>query len=157
MLDTVSLVGEESERRRRTVPIHDWWADAVRREMPKQSPPLNQKLLAKKIGAAESEVSRALRPTDHEQHKPVLEIVMAISDELKLPYPIIVPETEEIALHLATQHRLVRRDVKIGEIKPGVARSTKESQTRSVVSEHGSRPRQSKKDATRTRAARHPS
>lgn len=104
------------------------------------------KELAAKIGAAESEVSRCIN-----LQKPIIEIVIAISDELGIPYPFILPETEGEATHLATQRRLYKRDVQINEITAGVAGTAQESQTPPVVSEHAIRQRKPRRERPKAR------
>jgi hypothetical protein len=137
VLDTVQVVAKEkaAEKRRRTVPIHGWWREAVRRELGAR----DQKWLAAEIGATPAEVSKVLSPPGHEHHTPVVELLIAISDLLKLPYPFLSPETEFIALELAKQHRLLKRDAQFDEIAAGVAGNAKHSQTLDLASEHGSR------------------
>lgn len=125
------------ESRRKSIPIHGWWRDAVRREIElrKRAGTLTQKKLAAKIGTSEPQLTRAINLT-----QPVLEIVIAISDELELPYPVLLPETEEEALYLATQRRMFKSDRQVHDIATGVAETTQESQTPVVPSSHdGSR------------------
>lgn len=166
MVDTVQFVTPKTEPRGRTIPIAPWWGVAVKRELdenaknskltdeenarikeiladdkqelPKTHIPRTQDELAKKLGFASSEVSRARKPFD-EGGKPVLEIVLAVSDELKLPYPVLLPETEELALKLAEQNRVWRRELKLVEIAAGVPGKTSESQTLDLSSEHANR------------------
>lgn len=138
---------DEKTSRRRTIPVHSWWGLAVKRELEKLGE--DQKQLAARINQEESAVSRCISGK-----VPVDEIIIAISDALKLPYPFMLPETEEIALHLATQHRLVRRDTQIGEIKAGVAGVTEnkqQSQTSALSSEHAFRSRRKGKAVSRVR------
>ncbi len=101
---------------------------------------MNQKQLATQLEVAESDITRLLSLA-----KPLLDLAMAVSDALTLPYPVILPDTEGEATHLATQRRLYKRDVQIDEITTGVAENPKESQTPPVTTEHGSRKRQRQK------------
>ena len=140
-LDTIAIVGDEKrEPRGRTVPIAAWWGALAKRKI-KEHPTLDQKTLAAKLEIDEAQLTRALHDPSHKDWKPVLEIVMAVSDELGIPYPMRIAETEEIALGLAEHHRLLRRDAQLKEIRPGVPKKTQESQTIEVQSKNGSGPR----------------
>jgi transcriptional regulator with XRE-family HTH domain len=124
--------------RRRTVPIFDdqfdWWTQAVTRELGARR--LKQKDLALKLGEATSAISRCIN-----REKPIYELLIAISDELTIPYPVILPETEHEALRLAEHRRLLRSDLQLAEIRAGVGESSRESQTAPLPSEHAVRPR----------------
>lgn len=120
MLDIVEHVTEENDKRRVSLPIWDdryeWWSEAVRNKIrPRDPAGQDQKTMAHKLGYSPSEVSRAIS-----REKPLYDIVIAISDELKLPYPVIFPESEEEALHLAMQRRLFRRDAQLEQVRPQV-------------------------------------
>lgn len=160
MLDTVHIVANDHapERRGRTVPIEDWWGEAVKRELKKNAAndaaPGNQKELAEKLDIDPAHLNRAIKPEAHPDWRPVEWIVIAVSDELKLPYPFLIPETEEIALELAKQHRLHKRVAHAHEIAAGVPRKTKESQTSDLASEHASRATSKQKRTGRTNRAR---
>jgi hypothetical protein len=138
-LDTVWIVSDDPgvERRRRTVPINDWWRQAVQRELDAQG--MDRKELAASVRESPSVVTRALHPPSHKKWMPIADVIMKISDLLSLPYPFRIAETEAVARGLAEQHRLLKRDVDLSKITPGVAGKTEESQTTSIVSEHASR------------------
>ena len=130
---TIQFVTDDAKRRkRRTVPIREWWPEAVRKRLREEK--LNQKQIAARIGEEESDVSRTLS-----LQMPVLEVIIAISDLLAIPYPFIIPETETEALHLAAQRRLIRRDLQLSEILAGVTETKRDDQTSGVEPEHGIR------------------
>lgn len=131
------------------MPISDWWGKAVKRQLAVKK--LTQKKLAADLGIDEPELSRALKPIKKEG-KPVYEIVLAISDALDLPYPVILPDSEDEALHLTTQRRLYKSTAQLAEITSGVAETKEESQTLDVLSVDGKqrrRPPTKKRTATR--------
>lgn len=102
------------ERRRRTLPLWGeqfaWWTNAVKSRLATRG--INQKQLAQAIGEDEGAVSRCIT-----RHTAVYEILMAISDELEVPYPVILPESEAEAAHLTAQRRLLRSDAQLAMIK----------------------------------------
>lgn len=110
MPDIVSDVADENEdgeRRDTSVPIWDdrfkWWTDAIRREIKERD--IDQKDLKTAGKFGESKVSRAIS-----RKKPLHEVLLALSLELGVPPPVLLPESEEEALHLVKQQRLFRLD-----------------------------------------------
>jgi hypothetical protein len=89
-------MSEMSDRKTRAndypVPVPDWWPRAVERELEGRTPPLQKQKLAEAIGLDKWDVSRCL----HGQA--VLGDVQKISDYLKIPHPVALFETEEMAL-----------------------------------------------------------
>jgi transcriptional regulator with XRE-family HTH domain len=149
--DTIDIMADE--KRRRTIPIFGdqfaWWPEAVKRQLEKKG--IDQKTLAKNISATEPEVTKCVR-----RKNPVYELLIAISDELDIPYPVILPESEAEALRLATERRLFRRDLQLAQIQAGVPERTVEDQTPKVPSEHVQRARKSSKKHLRERPRRSP-
>lgn len=149
ILTPVAQEKSEPEQRRRTIPIwddqFDWWTKAVDRRLGFLG--INQKQLAGYIEAGESAVSRCIN-----RSKPVYELLIDISDALEIPYPVILPESEEEALELAKQRRLVRRMDQIGQITAGVPKRTKEGQIRPLSLEYVSTWISNKKPAQEHRA-----
>lgn len=127
-----------ASKRKRTVPIREWWTLAVRKKLKERG--LEQLDLATKLGLHPSEVSRCIS-----RKVPVLDFVIAISDELDIAYPVIIPDTEAEALHLAMQRRLIRRDLQLTEIKSGVGDSSSTDQGVEVRSENAVKPRTKKR------------
>ena len=135
--DILQIVSDESaEKRGRTIPIGDdrfqWWTDAVKRQLALHK--LNQKQLADELELPESAVSRCIS-----RAKPVYETLLAISERLEVAFPVILPESEDEALYLATQRRLIRRDIQVKQIVTGVGKPSRKGQTPAVVSEHAFR------------------
>lgn len=136
MTDTFRPMPEEKPaprgKRDVSLPIWDakysWWTTAVRRTMKERG--LENKDLAAKFDFADSEVSRAIS-----RKKPLFSVVMAISYELGIPYPVLLPESEEEASHLALQRRLFKSERQLIQIKSGVTENSKESQSPEVPSE----------------------
>ncbi len=91
----------ESKPRGRTVPLPEWWGDAVKRELAAEG--IDQDALAAELGIEPSRVSRAITNA-----VPTLSIVIAISNRLHLPLPVVVPETEAEALAIDGARRLFR-------------------------------------------------
>lgn len=148
MADIVQRVSDETaEKRGRTIPISgetfQWWTDAVKRQI--SALKLSQKALADELELPESAVSRCISRV-----QPVYETLLAISDRLGVAYPVILPESEDEALHLATQRRLIRRDIQVKQIVTGVSKTPKKGQTPAVVSEHGFRSKGSEKSKRAT-------
>lgn len=114
--------------------MRPWWGLAVRREYKRLG--IDQKELARRINADPPEVSRAISG-----QQPILEVVLAISDELKLPFPVLLPDSEAEANHLAMQRRLFKRDLQFEEITAGVAETPTESHTKVVPLENAIRER----------------
>lgn len=126
--------------RGRTVPIHKWWPVAVRRELEKLE--RDQVWLAAEIDSDPPTVNKCIK-----LKVPTLELVIAISDALKLPYPVLLPEHEEDAFELAKLQRLLKSDRETRKITagvPGVSVTTEKSQTVEVPSEHAFRERKPK-------------
>lgn len=144
-VDTVGLVAEENsdeaERRRCTIPIwgdeYEWWTDAVRRQLDVKG--LDQKQLADRLGLDAGAVSRCIN-----RKKPLYEILIAISDELAVAYPVILPISEEQAIHLAKEKRLFKREKEVRGIKAGAAEKGAQDQPLGVVSEHAVRSEEGK-------------
>lgn len=136
-LDNVRAVASdpsEQDRRGRTVPVYEWWPAAVKRELKARG--MTQRHLALHFDVPDSTITRLLS-----LETPTLGLLIAVSDLLKLPYPVMLPETEAIALDLAKQHRLLKRDVQIDEIAAGVTGKSVDSQPVAVQPEHGIRQR----------------
>jgi len=123
---------------RKTVPIAAWWPTRVRARLKELGK--NQKQFAAELEIGESELTRVLS-----REVPVLDIIIKISDKLTIAYPVILPDTEPEALHLAQQRRLYRRSAQIDEIAAGVTETPTESQTASITSEHVFRSGERKK------------
>lgn len=104
--------------RQQTVPVHTWWRDAVRRELERQG--IDQAQLADRLGVDAPAVSRCIS-----LQVPSLRLVVEISRLLVIPCPVLFPESEVLAAHLAQQHRLVRDDLQLrdmlGELVDGAA------------------------------------
>lgn len=136
-VDTVWFVAEENgddpETRLRTIPIYgpefEWWSAAVKRELKAQG--WKQKDLANALHAQESAVSRCIH-----RKAPTYELLLAISDALRIPYPVILPESEDEALYLAEQRRLKRRDIEARMIAAGVPSADGQRQPAAVTSQH---------------------
>jgi transcriptional regulator with XRE-family HTH domain len=146
--DIVAFVSDESVAKRgRTIPIQDgrfaWWTVAVRRQLAVFG--IDQKQLAAELGLLESAVSRCINRT-----QPVYEVLIKISDRLVVAYPVLLPESEEEAIRLAGQRRLIKRDNQVAQIKAGVGEATVESQTAPVVSEHAFRSEGSRRSKRAT-------
>jgi transcriptional regulator with XRE-family HTH domain len=122
--------------RGRTIPIYgkeyEWWTQAVRRQLKVAG--IDQVELAEKLGVAPSDVSRCIN-----RKKPTYDLLLAISDELKVAYPVILPTSEEEALALATEKRAFKRVAEAEKIKAGVPENLSEDQTDRVASEHAIR------------------
>lgn len=120
-------IDREAPARRRTIPLwgseFDWWTAAVQRRIAELG--IDQKFLSEYIDAEPPEVSRCIN-----RRKPIYELLIAISDALDIPYPVVLPETEEEALEIARQRRLVRRDAQMAQIKAGVAKIKGKGQIR---------------------------
>lgn len=150
--DTVHLLVDDSdpEKRRRTVDVRDWWFAAVERELEKRR--MKRKDLAEVTGADQPEITRCLHE-DPKKRKPVFEIVIAISDALTLPYPIILPDSEEEAVELAKQRRVMRRLQELERIAAGVGESPTEDQIRTLQPEHAIRKRQRRRAGSKEKPA----
>jgi hypothetical protein len=116
----LKLVAKEksaAEPRGRTIPLWGeqflWWPQAVKRKLRELG--VDQKFLSNYIEASTSDVSRCLS-----LKKPLYDLLIAISDALEIPYPVVLPESEEEALEIARQRRLVRRDAQMAQITAGV-------------------------------------
>lgn len=111
-------IDDEIPLRRRTIPIFgpefQWWTSAVKSRLIALG--IEQTDLARYIKAQPPEVSRCIS-----RKKPVYELLLDISDALEIPYPVVLPESEDEAMEIARQRRLVRRDAQLGQIKAGVA------------------------------------
>lgn len=122
--------------RRRTIPLFgsqfDWWTNAVLRRLDELD--IDQKFLSEWIDAKPPEVSRCIN-----RRKPVYELLLAISDALEIPYPVVLPESEEEAMEVARQRRLVRRDAQVAQIAAGVGNSSENRQIRAIQSSDVSR------------------
>lgn len=148
MVDIFAVVAAEKSDaepvRRRTIPIwaekYDWWTKAVDRRLLELG--ISQKQLAGYIDAGEPAVSRCIN-----RSKPVYELLIDISDALDIPYPVILPESEQEALELAKQRRLVRRMDQVAQIAAGVPKRTKEGQIRPLSLEYVSTWKSGKKKA----------
>ncbi len=136
MLDIVLVALKETESdtkmRRRTVPIFDdryaWWTHAVDRRLGELR--IHQKELAEHIKADPPAVSRCIS-----REKPIYELLIDISDALGIPYPVVLPESEEEAIEIARQRRLVRRMAQVAQIKAGVPEIAKKDQMVPVPSD----------------------
>lgn len=132
---------KKSTRRRHPIPLYDeryaWWTAAVERQL--DAIGINQKQLAKAIDESESDVSRCIN-----RKRTTYELLIIISDYLKIAYPVVLPESEEQALEIAKAKRLYKRVAEASEIKAGVPETSKEDQTVPVVSEHAIRSRKAK-------------
>lgn len=157
LVDTVGIVAaknsDDPETRPRTVPIwgdeYDWWSLAVKRQL--KAVGWTQEDLANSLGIHPSLVSRCIT-----RKVPTYDLLLAISDELKVAYPVILPESEGEALRLAEEKRLYKREVEAKKIKAGVPEIAKKDQAPGVVSEHAVRSRkEAGKKAARQRAAGH--
>lgn len=141
---------DDGEKRRRTIPLFgeefQWWTDAVRARLVETG--MNQKQLASAVGDNEGIVSRCIR-----REKPVYELLIAISDALELPYPVVLATSYDEALRLAAARRLYRRDRNIQEIKAGVGESSTERQTPALTSVDG-KPKKSARRPSRRRRLR---
>lgn len=127
---------EPTVPRRRTVPVAPWWIRCVLARMgerKKADPSFNQKALAIRIKEDTGAISRCLSG----KKPPVYEVTIAISDELGLPYPALLPDSFEEAQHLAMQRRLFKSDRHLGEIAAGVANARQPSRTHAVTSDDG--------------------
>jgi hypothetical protein len=86
------------------VPIPAWWVEAVKRELRRRARPGEEMLsyteLADAIGLKKYEVSKCMHGRAMTRH------VAKISDYLKLPRPVVVFETEELALAWEKELRL---------------------------------------------------
>lgn len=148
MVDILTTVAarkdDDPDERPRTVPIfgdeYAWWTLAVRRQL--KAAGINQEELADKLDVHPSLVSRCIN-----RKVPTYDLLLAISDELKVAYPVILPTSEEEALALATEKRAFKRVVEAGKIKAGVPENLSEDQTGVVASEHAIRS--SKQKATK--------
>lgn len=94
------------DKRDSSLPIWDdayeWWSEAARSKLKPRVPNgIDQKALAAKLGFSESEVSRALS-----RKKPLYRVVVAISDELEIPRPVLLPKSEAEARYLAVQRQM---------------------------------------------------
>lgn len=149
-VDTIGIVSDskpgsaDTARRGRTVPIAPWWRDAVKRELKKFF--RSQLELAKAVHTDASSITRCLKHPNDAKSVITLDLVVAISDALKLPYPVILPDTEDLAEHLAEQRRLYKSDLELSTIKAGVAENTKESQPPAVASKDARKGRTPKQN-----------
>lgn len=139
---------EDPKARRHPIPLYDdryeWWTDAVRRQLKVFG--YNQKQLAADLDETESDVSRCIN-----RETPTFELLIKISDFLKIAYPVVLLESEEQAVEVAKEKRLQKRVAKAGEIKAGVPETAEKDQTDALVSEHAVRSRKAK-----TREGRRP-
>lgn len=129
---------EDPKTRRHPIPLYDdrydWWTQAVRRQLGVVG--IDQRRLALELGATEAAVSRCIN-----RDTPTYELLIQISDFLKVAYPVVLPESEEQAIEIAKEKRLSKRVAKAGEIKAGVPETAKKDQTERLVSEHAIRSR----------------
>lgn len=125
----------------------------MKRELPVSSLK-TQKALAEAVGVGQSEITRCLKPWSDPESVTTLELVIAISDALKLPYPVIIPDTEQLALKLTEERRIFKSLIELAEIKAGVTGNTQESQTVVPQSEDASRKRASKRKGSAGSSAR---
>lgn len=138
----------ETKTRRRTVPIAPWWAEMAKariEERKARDPEYNQRTLAAKLKEQESDFANWVNGKKH----PAYEFTLALSDELGLPYPAILPESYAEALELTKHKRLRKSSVQVAGFKPGVAENTQESQTDQVVSLDGKGRRKPKQRQSR--------
>lgn len=157
LLDNVDLVasrkGEETEPRGHTMPIYgpeySWWTEACERQLKVVG--VNRKELAALLGVHPSLITRCIN-----RETPTYELIIGISDHLKVAYPVLFPESEAEALALATEKRAHKRDVEVGKIKTGVPEIAKEDQAPGVLSEHAVRSRK-EVPKKKPRARRQPS
>lgn len=141
-LDNVGIVvaekDDDAEKRRHTIPIYgsefEWWTAAVRRQLEVMG--IDQKELSERLGIDTGSVSRCIN-----RKKPTFELLILISDFLKVAYPVVLPESEEEALALAKEKRLHKREAKAHKIKAGVPETAAKDQTARVPSEHAVRSR----------------
>lgn len=148
MIDILGLVAskksDDPEGRPRTIPIfgeeYAWWTNAVKRQLTVVG--MNQQELAEKLEVDPGMVSKCIN-----RKVPTYDLLIAISDELKVAYPVILPESEGEAIRLAQEKRIYKREMEAEKIKAGVPETPAEDQTRDVVSEHAvrSRKREAKK------------
>jgi transcriptional regulator with XRE-family HTH domain len=134
--------GDQPETRRRTIPIYgpefDWWTQAVERRLNDRD--MSKKELAEAIGAEPPEVTRCVL-----RQKPIYELLIAISDELGIPYPVILPQSEAEALKLATERRLFHSDMQALQVKAGVTERRGHGQPPPLQSEHAIRSRRQRR------------
>lgn len=114
MLDIVADVAEETDKRDVSLPIWDkryaWWTEAVQRA--KKNRGVEQTDLATRLGFDTGKISRAIS-----RKKPLYDAVMAISRELEVPPPAILPESEDEAVHLVKQLRFFRSEREVERLK----------------------------------------
>lgn len=120
---------------------YQWWTDAVNRQLKARG--IDQKDLAIVIKEGAPAVSNCIRRV-----KPVYRIIIAISRELDIPYPMQLAETEALAFHLMEQKRMFKSDRQVQQIKAGVTEIPTESQTQEVRSDDEGRKGKRKRRPT---------
>jgi len=125
VLDIVDRVGADSDKRDVSLPIWDdrysWWTNAVLAKLrPEARTGPTQKDLADKLGMSTSKVSRAIS-----REKPLYDAVIAISDELGVPRPVLLPESLDEAVDLGKHSKLIRSDRQRAEVEVSPPRPKK--------------------------------
>jgi hypothetical protein len=113
-------------KRGTTIPIARWWYEAATREMKRpiwkasddEPGPLSMSRLAEMVHDSVANVSRCLSGDI-----PSLHLSVAISDALRVPRPVYLPQTEQeaLAIHGALQLRV--SDTAIRDIDRGIEAS----------------------------------
>ncbi len=136
----LTLVPEDSpeKRRGRTVFLPPWWAASVERALVRLG--IDQKELAAAIKLDETRVSRCIS-----NKVPTLGVIEAISAYLKIPMPVVFPQSEAEALAIDGTRRLFGTDAQAMGIVAGVGDGAQSGQTDDVEPEHAdSRSRRGK-------------
>lgn len=122
-------------------PCPPWWVDAVIKKLDVELEITRKELAArlrvKGLNLSEAKILRCIHP-DEQKRIPTLAAMDAISDELSLPRPVVMADSETIALALQGTVLLARGDADRMKIAAGVPNPTYESHTSSVDTAHAS-------------------
>lgn len=138
MLSLVSADPDDAETRGRTLPkelMPTWWAESVRKALKDNGH--DQQWLAEQLGVDPPRVSKVLT-----YKVPTLELIIAISNLVHVPLPVVIADTEAEALAIDGTRRMFRlksrAKAQVPGTKTGVGASVSEDQTGAVKPVHAS-------------------